>query len=141
MNRLTIEKRVRIISALVEGTAINAIVRMTGVSKVTILKLLKDVGEACLTFENKTLRNLPCKHIESDEIWSFCYAKEKNVPYKLQGQFGYGDVWTWTALDADTKLLCSWMNAFAVFALRSPIIQEHKSLVSASSAVHVQTSP
>jgi len=82
---------------------------MTGVSKVTILKLLKDVGEACLTFENKALRNLPCRHIECDEIWSFCYAKEKNVPRDKQGQFGYGDVWTWTAIDAETKLLCSWM--------------------------------
>lgn len=109
MNRLSIEKRVQVISALVEGTAINAIVRMTGVSKPTILKLLKDVGEACLAFENKALRNLPCKHIQCDEIWSFCYAKEKNVPLDKQGQFGYGNVWTWTALDADTKLLCSWM--------------------------------
>jgi len=109
MNRLPLTKRAQILSALVEGTAINAIVRMTGVSKVTILKLLKDVGEACLTFENKALRNLPCKHIECDEIWSFCYAKEKNVPYNKQGQFGFGDVWTWTALDAETKLLCSWM--------------------------------
>jgi IS1 family transposase len=109
MNRLSLTKRAQILSALVEGTAINAIVRMTGVSKVTILKLLKDVGEACLTFENKTLRNLPCKQIECDEIWSFCYGKEKNVPYDKQGQFGFGDVWTWTALDAETKLLCSWM--------------------------------
>jgi len=109
MNRLTTEKRVQIISALVEGTAINAISRMTGVSKVTILKLLKDVGEACLAFENKALRNLPCKTIQCDEIWSFCYAKEKNVPQSKKGQFGFGDVWTWTALDADTKLICSWM--------------------------------
>jgi IS1 family transposase len=109
MNRLSLTKRAQILSALVEGTAINAIVRMTGVSKVTILKLLKDVGEACLEFENKALRNLPCKRIECDEIWSFCYSKEKNVPYEKQGQFGYGDVWTWTALDAETKLLCSWM--------------------------------
>jgi IS1 family transposase len=109
MNRLTIEKRVQIISALVEGSAINATARMTGVSKVTILKLLKDVGEACAAFENKALRNLPCKHIQCDEIWNFCYAKEKNVPANKKGQFGYGDVWTWTALDADSKLICSWM--------------------------------
>lgn len=109
MNRLSLKQRAQVISALVEGTAINAIVRMTGISKPTILKLLKDVGEGCMEFENKTLRNLPCKHIESDEIWSFCYAKEKNVPKDKRGQFGYGDVWTWTALDADTKLLCSWM--------------------------------
>jgi IS1 family transposase len=109
MNRLPLKTRAQILSALVEGTAINAIVRMTGVSKVTILKLLKDVGEACLAYENKTLRNLPCKRIQCDEIWSFCYAKEKNVPYDKQGQFGFGNVWTWTAIDEDTKLLCSWM--------------------------------
>lgn len=109
MNRLTLTKRAQILSALVEGTAINAIVRMTGVSKVTILKLLKDVGEACMAFENKALRNLTCKRIQCDEIWSFCYAKEKNVPLDKRGQFGFGDVWTWTALDAETKLLCSWM--------------------------------
>jgi hypothetical protein len=81
---------------------------MADVSKVTILKLLKDVGEACLAFENKALRNLPCKNIQCDEIWSFYYAKEKNVPEKYRGKFGYGDVWTWTAIDADTKLICSW---------------------------------
>src|SRR5690242_14011455 len=109
MNRLSLTKRAQILSALVEGTAINAVGRMTGISKVTILKLLKDVGEACLSFENKALRNLPCKRIQCDEIWSFCYAKEKNVPYDKRGEFGYGDVWTWTALDSDTKLLCSWM--------------------------------
>lgn len=109
MNRLPIEKRIQIISALVEGNAINATSRMAGVSKVTILKLLKDVGEACAAFEHKALRNLPCKHIQCDEIWSFCYAKEKNVPASKKGQFVFGDVWTWTALDADTKLICSWM--------------------------------
>lgn len=108
MNRLTIEKRTQIIAALVEGTAINATARMTGVSKVTILKLLKDVGQACAAFENKTLRNLTCKRIQCDEIWNFCYAKEKNVPADKKGHFGFGDVWTWTALDADTKLMCSW---------------------------------
>jgi IS1 family transposase len=109
MNRLSIEKRTQIISALVEGNAINAIVRMTGISKPTILKLLKDVGEACMKFENAALRNLTCKRIQCDEIWSFCYAKEKNMPSDKKGQFGFGDVWTWTALDADTKLMCSWM--------------------------------
>jgi IS1 family transposase len=109
MNRLTVEKRTRIISALVEGNAINATARMTGVSKPTILKLLKDVGEACAAFEDKALRNLPCKRIQCDEIHNFCYAREKNVPADKKGQFGFGDVWTWTAIDADTKLLCSWM--------------------------------
>jgi len=109
MNRLSIKQRTQIIGALVEGNAINATARMTGVSKVTILKLLKDVGEACSAFENKALQNLTCKRIQCDEIWNFCYAKEKNVPAEKRGQFGFGDVWTWTAIDADTKLMCSWM--------------------------------
>jgi IS1 family transposase len=63
---------------------------------------------ACEAYQNRTLRNLPCKRIQCDEIWSFCYAKQKNVPTEKQGQFGYGDVWTWTALCADTKLIASW---------------------------------
>jgi len=98
MNRLSIEKRTQIVSALVEGNGINATARMAGVSKMTVLKLLKDTGEACMAFEDMTLRNLPCKNIQCDEIWSFCYAKEKNVPEKYRGVFGYGDVWTWTAI-------------------------------------------
>jgi IS1 family transposase len=108
MNRLSLRERAQVISALVEGTAINAIVRMTGVSKPTILKLIRDVGEACIEFEGKALRNLNCKRIECDELFSFCYAREKNVPQDKKGQFGFGDVWTWTALDTDSKLLCSW---------------------------------
>jgi hypothetical protein len=108
MNRLSIEKRTQIVSALVEGNGINATARMAGVSKMTVLKLLKDTGEACMAFEDMTLRNLPCKNIQCDEIWSFCYAKEKNVPEKYRGVFGYGDVWTWTAIDADTKLIAAW---------------------------------
>jgi len=81
---------------------------MTGVAKGTVLKLLADVGKACSKYQDKTLRNLPCKRIQSDEIWSFCYAKEKNVPDDKKGKFGYGDVYTWTALCADTKLVPSW---------------------------------
>ena len=72
-------------------------------------KLLVDVGQACAEYQNKTLRNLTCKRIQCDEIWSFCYAKQKNVPPEKQGKFGYGDVWTWTAIDADTKLAISWL--------------------------------
>jgi hypothetical protein len=108
MNKLTTAKRARVISALVEGNSIRATVRMTGVAKNTIVKLLVEIGAACEKFQNAALRDLPCKHIQCDEVWSFCYAKQKNVPADLQGQFGYGDVWTWTALCADTKLICSW---------------------------------
>jgi IS1 family transposase len=81
---------------------------MTGVAKKTIVKLLAEVGEACSNYQDKVLKNFPCKNIQCDEIWSFCYAKEKNVPKEKRGKFGYGDVWTWTAICADTKLIPSW---------------------------------
>ncbi len=81
---------------------------MTGASKVTILRLLEALGPACAAYQDKVLRNLTCKRIQCDEIWQFCYAKDKNVPANKQGQFGYGNVWTWVALDADTKLIPSW---------------------------------
>jgi len=108
MNRLTNEKRTQVIKCLCEGLAIRATVRMTGVAKNTIVKLLQEIGEACNTFQDKTLRNLKCQRIQCDEIWSFCYAKDKNVPREKRGTFGFGDVWTWTALCADTKLIVSW---------------------------------
>jgi IS1 family transposase len=109
MNRLSIERRAKVISALVEGNSIRATCRMTGTAKGTVIRLLTDVGKACGRYQNKHFRNLPCKHIQCDEIWSFCYAKQKNVPEDKQGQSGYGDVWTWTAIDADTKLVPSWL--------------------------------
>jgi IS1 family transposase len=74
----------------------------------TVTKLLVGLGSACERYQQENVRNLPCKRIQCDEIWSFCYAKQKNVPADKQGQFGYGDVWTWTALCADTKLICCW---------------------------------
>lgn len=81
---------------------------MTRVSKNAIQRLLAALGPACERFHSRTVRNLPCKRVQCDEIWSFCYAKQKNVPADKQGQFGFGDIWTWTALCADTKLICSW---------------------------------
>jgi hypothetical protein len=81
---------------------------MTGASKNTIVKLLAEIAKACNQYQDKTLRNLKCEKIQCDEIWSFCYAKEKNLSEELRGKFGYGDVWTWTALDADSKLIVSW---------------------------------
>jgi IS1 family transposase len=108
MNQLNTTKRAQIISALVEGNSLRATSRMTGASKVTILRLLEALGPACAEYQDKTLRNLTCKRIQCDEIWQFCYAKDKNVPADKQGKFGYGNVWTWVALDADTKLIPSW---------------------------------
>ena len=109
MNKLTKAKQARVIASLVEGNSINSTVRMTGVSKVTILKLLTALGPVCADYQDRALRNLSCKRIQCDEIWAFCYAKEKNVPAEKKGQFGYGDVWAWVAMDADTKLVPSFM--------------------------------
>lgn len=109
MNTLSSEKRCQVVAALVEGNSIRATVRMTGVAKGTVLKLLVDLGLACEEYQGRTLVNLRSKRIQCDEIWSFCYAKAKNVPIDKRGQYGYGDVWTWTALDADSKLMVSWL--------------------------------
>ncbi|HYI99204.1 MAG TPA: IS1 family transposase [Thermoleophilaceae bacterium] len=109
MNRLSTEKRAQIIGCLVEGMSIRATVRVTGAAKNTVTKLLVDLGAACSEYQDQTLRDLPCKVVECDEIWAFCYSKQKNVPDEHRGTFGYGDVWTWTALCADTKLVPSWL--------------------------------
>lgn len=108
MNKLSTEKRSEIVRALVEGCSIRSIVRMTGASKNTITKLLVEIGKACSEYQDKALRSLPCKRLQLDEIWSFVYAKAKNVPAERKGEFGVGDVWTWTAIDADSKLVPSW---------------------------------
>jgi IS1 family transposase/lambda repressor-like predicted transcriptional regulator len=107
MNQLNQAKRAQIVAALVEGNSLRATSRMTGASKVTILRLLEALGPACIEYHDKVVRNLTCKRIESDEIWQFCYAKDKNVPAEKRGTFGYGDVWTWVAIDPDTKLVVS----------------------------------
>jgi len=109
MNRLSTEKRAQIIGSLVEGNSIRATVRMTGAAKNTVVKLLTDLGAACADYQDEAMRDLPCRTIQCDEIWSFCYSKQKNVPDEHKGTFGYGDIWTWTALCADTKLVPSWL--------------------------------
>lgn len=108
MNRLSKEERAKIIGCLVEGNSIRATCRITGAAKGTVLKLLADVGAACHAYHRTVVRNLTCKRIQCDEIWSFCYAKEKNVPADCRGVLGFGDVWTWTALCSDTKLMVSY---------------------------------
>ena len=109
MNKLTKEKRMQVVAALVEGSSINSTVRMTGVSKPTILKLLADLGKSCAKYQDEKLRNLSCKRVQADEIWSFCFAKDKNLSEEMKGKFGFGSVWTWTAICADTKLMISWL--------------------------------
>ena len=106
---LSIDRRVRVVAALVEGNGINATARLTGVSKPTILKLLVELGTACAAYQDRTLRNLASRRIQCDEIWQFCYAKQKNVPTAKNAPDVAGDVWTWVALDADTKLVPSWL--------------------------------
>jgi len=108
MNKLDREARARILHLLCEGSSIRAVTRLTGVSKNTVTKLVVDAGKACLDYQNKAFVNLTCKRIQVDEIWSFVYAKQANAPIEkfLKGEAG--DVWTWTAIDADTKLIPSW---------------------------------
>lgn len=108
MNKLGIEERARILGCLVEGNSIRATCRMTGAAKGTVIKLLADVGAACKRFHDQHVFMIEAKRIQCDEIWSFCYAKEKNIPADMRGVFGVGDVWTWTAIDADTKLMVSY---------------------------------
>ena len=109
MNRLPIEKRAQIIGLLVEGMSMRAVTRLTGVSINTVTKLLEDVGIAAGLYQAQVMVNLTCKRVQCDEIWAFCYSKEKNVSEENKGVLGHGDVYTWTAIDADTKLIASYM--------------------------------
>ena len=109
MNRLSNQQRTQIIASLVEGNSLRATARMCNVAFNTVLKLVPEIGRVCLDYQDKALRNLTCKRIQCDECWSFCYATEKNVPEDKKNTFGYGDIWTWVAMDADTKLVPSFM--------------------------------
>jgi len=109
MNRLPLAKRAQIIGLLCEGMSLRAASRLADVSINTVTKLLVDVGCAAAAYHDKTVRNLPCKRVQVDEIWSFVYSKQKNVSTAKRQDLAYGDVWTWTALCADTKLIPTWM--------------------------------
>ena len=109
MNKLSLEKRAQILGLLVEGSSMRSITRLVGCSINTVTKLLEDVGQACSEYQDQAMRNLPCKRIQCDEIWSFCYSKEKNVSEENKGVLGHGDVYTWTAICPDTKLVPSFM--------------------------------
>jgi IS1 family transposase len=108
MNRLNAARQTQVIAALVEGTSINATCRITGVAKHTILKLLKDIGCACASYHDVHVRNLRVRRLQCDEIWAFVGAKMKNASMEKVEQQGWGDVWTWTAIDADSKLIVSY---------------------------------
>jgi IS1 family transposase len=109
MNKLSTEKRVQILHCLVEGNSIRATARLVDVAINSVVKLLIEAGRACAAYQDEHLRGLTSVRIQCDEIWSFCYAKEKNLPEELKGKWGYGDVWTWTAICADTKLVPCWL--------------------------------
>lgn len=108
MKQLTKQQRVAVIRCLVEGNSIRSTVRITGVSKNTIQRLTRDLGEAVLDYQDQALRNLNCKRVQCDEVWCFCYAKDRNLPDEMLGGVGVGSIWTWTAMCADSKLILSW---------------------------------
>lgn len=108
MNTLPFEKRCAVLRCLVDGCSIRATVRITGVAKNTIQKFTMELGEACLQFQDNVLRDLKCKRVQADEVWCFCYAKDKNLPDAMRGDPGVGSMWTWTAMCADSKLMISW---------------------------------
>jgi IS1 family transposase len=109
MNKLNTAKRAAILSALVEGNSLRSTARMTGHTLNTVMRLLGDAGSACSAYQDEHLRGLSCRRVQVDEIWSYIGIKEKNRPEVERGQFGRGDVWTWTAIDADTKLVPCWL--------------------------------
>ena len=108
MNKLDRKARAQILHLLCEGSSIRAVTRLTGASKNTVIKLMIEAGKACADYHDKHVRNVKARRIQCDEIWSFCYAKEKNVRAAKAAPDGAGNVWTWTALDADSKLIVSW---------------------------------
>src|SRR3989442_13189643 len=116
MNRLSTEKRAALVATLVEGNSVRATARMTDVAFNTVLKFVVDIGTACAAFYDQSMRNLSCRRLQADEIWQFCYAKDKNVPEAMRRTHSItrpncqtkdlvGSVWTWIAIDADTKLV------------------------------------
>jgi hypothetical protein len=109
MNRLPLAKRVHILNALAEGSTMRSTSRMASVSINTVTKLMIDAGRACAKYQDQVMTGLSCKRLQVDEIWSFVYAKQKNVPEEFQGEFGVGHVWTFTAIGADTKLVPCWL--------------------------------
>jgi IS1 family transposase len=109
VNKISLERKAEIIRVLCEGNSIRSTARITDTAINTVVKLLRGVGAACLVYQDKAMHNLTCQKLQCDEIWSFVYAKDKNVPNNHKGEFGYGDVWTFTAIDADTKLVPAWL--------------------------------
>lgn len=109
MNKLPVAKRVQVLSMLCEGNSMRSVSRLADVSINTVSKLLVDAGQVCAAFHDEAVRGLKARRVQVDEIWSFTYAKSKNVPNAKKAPEGAGDTWTWTGLDADSKLIVSWL--------------------------------
>ena len=109
MNKLPLETRAKLLHMLVEGNSLRATSRLADVAYNSVLKLVSEAGKACSDYQDRVLRNLPCKHIQVDEIWAFCYTKQKNVERAKTPVEGAGDIWTWTAICGDCKLVPSWL--------------------------------
>jgi len=127
MNKLSNERKAEVLKVLCEGNSIRSTARITNTAINTVIKLLREVGAACLEYQDRVMHDLPCKHIQCDEIWSFVYSKDKNVPEEHNGEFGYGDVWTWTAIDADTKLVPCWLVGLRDASYAYPFMNDLKS--------------
>lgn len=108
MNRLSVKKQVQVLKHLCEGSSVNSTCRLVEVAKNTVFDLILETGWISQNFQERTLRSLPCKRVECDEIWAFCYSKEKNVPDKFKGMDGYGSVWTYTAVCPNSRLVIAW---------------------------------
>lgn len=127
MSHTSLEQRAQVIRCLVDGTSVRATARITNVSKPTILKILVEVGERCAAYQDEHNRGLTCKRLQADEVWSFVYSKDKNVPEQYKGVFGYGDVWLWTAMCADCKLIPCWYLSTRDADAANHIMQDVKS--------------
>ena len=124
MNKLNLERKAQVIKVLCEGNSIRSTARITDTAINTVVKLLREVGSACLEYQDRAMHDLPCKQLQCDEIWSFVYSKDKNVPVEHNGEFGYGDVWTFTAIDADTKLVPCWKVGIRDFSCAQEFISD-----------------
>src|SRR5690348_16313099 len=109
MNRLSSRDRANVIRCLIEGCSIRSTVRMTGIAKKTVIRLVVEVGAFCSRYQDQAFRNLKCRRLQVDEMWSFCYCKQKNVTPEIAASHVAGDAWLWVAIDADTKLVPSWL--------------------------------
>jgi IS1 family transposase/lambda repressor-like predicted transcriptional regulator len=130
MNKLSNAKRAQVVAALVEGCSIRATVRMTGVAKNTVTKLLVNLGRACDEYQRRTIVNLKSRRIECDEIWAFVYSKEKNAPADMKAAGTAGDIWTWTAIDAESKLMVTWLVGHRDAGYAHTLIEDLASRVS-----------